>query len=884
MPTLHRLARPLVGIAATLLFGASLSFAPVKAQGEGISDCLPPEGGQGPWVTFRGPRFSSGSTAVADIAVARARPNRALATNGSDIVVSTNAPCEWEPAYSAPEGAGIRALYLSDTGARGWATIETSTAGQSGPGAVVSYDGGVTWRDASNGLPPAGEPEALAIVAARPEVAYLLVDVAGGTADLVFVTIDGGRSWSLASDVTRANPGAAMSGLVADPMDPRSLWGYGDDGLYRSRDGGRSFSPVDEFTGQPTGPVDVVHVPGSDASVTVFRPARRDMVRSLDGGGTWFVNPAPGRASSVAHAADEGSLVMSAGRKIWGYHAASFSWIDLRAPVPGLDGVEAGIRNSGPVYFAHTDRRIGIYTGPSGDRLRVGGADVDFIDLPGIGFPEGIDVKHPELGPARVRLELGVGESKRVRYRFDLPRRPVSLDLFFLVDTTDSMEKVINGLKVTLRDIADDLARRNLDARFGLAEVRTFPDQKVPVPDDRNFVYKLQVQLTKDPRRLVSVLERLTADAGGRYEGNLAALELLATGRELEVDPPGGVNNVPAGRQADFRSSDNTLRVVLHATNSRSFEHPEGGPVLGLGSNRPPDSPAWDEVIAALRTRDIHHVGIAVGKLDGTAEQLARISAGTGSFAVSQAVDCDGDGASDIPLGRPLVCELPSSRVGRGGRLAPAIVNLVDAVQTKADAELRVAEGRRVVARVSPETYRRVVEQSVNLLRFDVVYRCTEATRGERVGVVLEGMIGGVKKAAADATVVCADRAEHDAAVPPNPPLALPIPLPALPPGAPPPPAYTSQAQGQAQSQAQAQAQTALARQEEQRPQLAYALETADELGEEEQFAMSSYRARRRPAASPVFLYGAAAVMAMAFGAASSRKARVQEARATRRT
>jgi photosystem II stability/assembly factor-like uncharacterized protein len=882
MTAVGRLARPAVAFVTTLLLGGSLSVVPVRAQG--FADCLPPGGGDGSWVTFGAPRFSVGPPGIEDIAIARARPNRGLATNGSEIVASTNTPCTWRAGYRAPDGTAVRDIYLGATGNRGWAMLERSIAGRSGPGVAVSDDGGARWRDASGGLPPTGDPQALAVVEAAPEVAFLLVDVGGGTADLVFATTDAGRSWSLRSDVMETNPQAGITGLAADPIDPRTLWAYGRGGLYRSDDGGRSFARVDEFAGEPTGPIDIVHLPGSEAVVTVFRPARRNMARSTDGGATWFGNSVPGTATSVAHARDESSLVISAAGKIWGYHAASFSWIDLLPPRRGLHDVEGGMRNSGPIYFAHTGRRIALYTGPSGDRLPVGGDDLDFLDLPGIGFPQGIEVKDPELGPARELIELDVGDEKRVRYRLDLPRRPVSVDVFFLVDTTDSMERVINDLKITLRDIAGALARRNLDARFGLAEVRTFPDQAVPTPDERNFVYKLQVQLTNDPRELISVLERLTADAGGRYEGNLAALDLLATGRELEVSPPGPVNNVPAGQQADFRSSDNTLRVVVHATNSRTFEHPKGGPVIGLGSSNPPPSPGWNEVISSLSARDIKHVGISVGNNDGTAEELAKISRGTGSVAVTDPVDCDGDGAPDVPPGAPLVCELSANRAARGGGLALPIVNLVDAVQTRTDARLEVTRGQEVVARVSPATYSGVVEQSVNLLDFDVVYRCTEVTRGERVRVVLEGVIGNVGKAAAHATVVCSGRAESDPPLVAASSVTVPLAVLALPPAPPPPPAYTSQAQAQAQSQAQAQAQGALAKQEEQRSQLAYAVQAGNEPGEEEQLAMSAYRPRSSGSGAPVFLYAAATAMTLAFGVATRTSVRVQEARATRRT
>ncbi|HVL65016.1 MAG TPA: hypothetical protein VM573_07600 [Actinomycetota bacterium] len=867
--------RPLVGILTLLLLVGSLWLAPVKAQ---VAVWCRATGNEA-WVTLEGPSFEEGPSEIRDLAVPRLRSNRIFATNGSEILRVTDGGCQWGASHRP--GEAVRSLAATAAAERIWALLETS--GPSGPAArvEVSEDEGSSWREASAGLPPAGAPEALAIVEALPDFAYLLIDVGGGTADLLYATQDGGRSWVLRSDLTKVVPNAGITNLTADPIDPSSLWAYGPGGLYHSTDGGRSFTPVEEFTGRRVGPVDVVHTPDAPAVVTAFRPETADLARSEDGGEQWYQVSAPGPVSSVAHGRSASDLIVSSVGRVWGYHAASFSWIDLRAPEREVTGLEGGVRDVGPIYYGHAGRRIVVYIGPTGERLSVGGGEIDFLDLPGFGFPRGTVTRPPSLEAEARRVQLAPGESRRVRYRLDLPKRPVPLDLFFLVDTTHSMEKLINDLKVTLRDIAADLAARNLDARFGLAESRTFPDQAVPAPDERNFVYRLQVQLTHDPDRLIAALEVLTADAGGRYEGNLASLHQAVTGSGLDLDPPGPVNDVPPGQQADFRR--NALRVIVHATNSRSFDHPQGGPILGLGAQSPPKAPGWDETIDALNDGlGVEHVGIAVGNLDGTAEALQRVSAGTGSRAYGAPVDCDGDGLPDLSAGEPLVCPLAPSRVGDGSTLAPAIVNLVDAIQTKDSVGIRPTRGRSVIDEISPEIHRDVVLQSANVLEFDVRYRCGQGVRGRRVPVTLEAHGAGLTGVEANTVVVCSTTRED--VVPPIPPITTPIALLVIPPAAPPPPAYTGQAQAQAQSQAQAQAQGALAQQEEEQPQLAFAAQATEELATEEELSMSAYRERRRTELPPAMLYSAAAATGLAFTFLTRRRTRVQEARATWRT
>ena len=96
---------------------------------------------------------------------------------------------------------------------------------------LKSTDGGATWRGADSARTSA-IPYQIAVSPADPSYVYATEQDSFGYG--VLVTTDDGSSWR------RYAVGAAVTTVLPDPTDPRSLWLGGPDGLYRSTDEGQS--------------------------------------------------------------------------------------------------------------------------------------------------------------------------------------------------------------------------------------------------------------------------------------------------------------------------------------------------------------------------------------------------------------------------------------------------------------------------------------------------------------------------------------------------------------------------------------------------------------------------------------------------------------------
>jgi hypothetical protein len=181
--------------------------------------------------------------------------------------------------------------------------------GATGGGVWKTDDGGITWNPTSDGFFKTGSVGALAVAPSDPNVVY----VGMGEADIrsnfshgdgVYRSVDGGRTWTHAG-----LPSSRQIGKIAvDPHDANLVFvaALGDvfgpsaeRGLYRSRDGGKSWEKV-LYVSDKTGAVDVAIDPLNPRVVyAAFWPVSRrpwgiesggagsGPYKSTDGGDTW---------------------------------------------------------------------------------------------------------------------------------------------------------------------------------------------------------------------------------------------------------------------------------------------------------------------------------------------------------------------------------------------------------------------------------------------------------------------------------------------------------------------------------------------------------------------------------------------------------------------
>lgn len=875
----------------------AVSLLTPLAAARGAADCGVVSGN---WTTIAGPRFPSGSQAITDLAVDARTPLRFFVTNGTSVMRTTDGGCSWQHSYTLGDQddgplaytaatSRIVALVAPESGGRVLASIAETVANQIRPHVLVSFDAGRSWESGDTGLPPLGSPEGLVVASSSPDTAYVAVDLGGGTLDSLYASSDGGRSWQPRSQ----QPGSGMVGFEVDPTVPNELWAYGN-GLNHSTDGGSTWTPVPEFVGTQTGPVDIFHAEGQESSIFVFVPATRIVQRSVDGGENWLQSYGLPGPTSIDHGANADSRIATSGGDAYVWAPALFRFLDAQAPVGGLTDVSA-TRTSTPSFYMRNASSVLIYAGQTGSDYPIDVDEFDVGDISLIDPPGSLDPEPPELSPDEDTIKIPAGETKRVDYDLSLSKIRTPLDLYFVIDTSESAKPFLRGLASVLQSLVNELSLARLDVRFGLAEYRAYPDSTPPRPScdagtlpvedsdcERNFVYRQVLDLTSTTTALEPAIESLQPIAGGHYDGSLAALYQTATGEGEDVWPQGTTpsyldgHDVEPGQQADY--DDKALKVALIATDEGFVNPPYEG------DDFPPDQRSIDEVIAALNARGdgIKQIGLALGT--EALPDMRKIAAGTGAVAPSGGADCDGDGSPEVGAGDPLVCVAYRGNLESGSNLVPAIVNMVEAVRTREPVTLEVEGRDGIVASVTPDEYEGVVLQSDSALKFGVTYECPLELAGKKSTVDLTASKGPDVLDRATATIVCGKVDEKKkpgffGLFPFDRVLGL---LPLLPLSPPPTLANPSQA---TQAQSQAQAQGAMATQEQEQPQLAmvtqYKSALKEALARDEEYAMTRYRERSGAELPPgMFLGASALLMSAAYAFAVSRRRRTNLARA----
>ena len=847
------------------------------------------------WSTIAAPKFSKGEQAITSHAVDPFDPRKIYVSNGTVVAVTNDTGCKWTETYKGPSGPGAPTAYVIQqihVPSPHTAILRIhETAPISRPRIEVSTSGGENWRTGGAGL-AAGQPEFLNSAQKAPNPLYLGVDVGGGALDLIYASTDSGDTWVLQSNVAQTQALAGITGIEVDPIDPKVVWAFGPGGLFVSRNAAASFEEIPEFSDAGrVGPVDVFHAVGERPYIMAFRPEERRFGVSRSGDQWLFGNQAPPDIDAADHGLSAGDVFVSAGSGVHQYHEQSQGWPNLDAP----SGARAVIATQAPMLMLTARSSSAIFRW-----MQIPGTDGTggFLDEdPDISLvqPPEVIAKESTIFPDDKKIVIPVGESKKIEYTVNLPERPRPLDVFFLVDTSSSMTRTINGLAVGLQDIVNELAKEGIDVHFGLAEYRTYPSSNPPKSaegkKDESFVYKRKVDIQEDVTALANAIEELEASGGGHYDAHLGALKQVVTGEGQDLFPV-GVNNeedVEAGQQASFR--EKAIRVVINATDEKFGRQDGDGsatsvvPSDGTPNPRqapPPSIPSFEEVISLLNSKLIKQVGLSIGYLPE--DDLTRVADETGTVAFGNGVDCDGNGSVEIPVGDPLVCKLRSDTTSDAAiNLVPAVVNLLKSVQDPVPVQLEAVEGAEVVKKIGPDGYENVILQSKNKLTFDVEFACSKRQWGERFPVTLQAdSTVNLSELNVNALVVCKEDKEPKDEVLPVAPLAAPLIALAVPPAPPMPPTVTElSSASQTQAQSQAQAQGAAAQQEQQEPQLAYVAASGLEDEETLELNMTAYSERRGIPASALMGMGTV-MLSMMFGGAMMRQRTQQRSRAQR--
>ena len=839
------------------------------------------------WTELRPRAWSTGPAEIVAYVAAATDERVVVVSNGAAVQRSGDGGCTWTEVHRAtplvagatatvreivatPREGGVGPLLMSlrET------YVDAAGVLVARPRVLVSLDGGLTWVEGGVGLPAVGEPLRLRMGGLVPGIAYLLVAGAPGRPPATYRTSDAGATWRLRNappnNVTKPDEHhPPLTDLVVDPGSPDRLYAWNDTTVLTSSNGGLHWSKVPTLVA-PAVAFDVAPSPvrGSRVRLRVFHPDGTSEF-SDDLAVSWQPHDEGEAVTSVA------SIPVVAGL----YATASATRVRVNGVTLARPIDVTPTDGAVPTDLAFTISDRPYLYGRSGETLvrrrLTRPEERRALGRSTIGLLRAVAPRPPRpasFEPARQDVRLGIGQRRRVTTTLTLPPHPTPLDVYFLSDTTGSMQPVVDGLRQDLAGIVNGLADAGIAAWFGVGDFREYPPPWGSSPD--NFAYRRLRPVGPVNEELRAALAGMDVGGGAR-DGSDSALEALfqaATGAgRLVID---GTDDTPVrliqeALDADFRRD--SVRVVVLASDTAWRDARPGYP-----------GPSEAVTFAALRAHGVHVVGLAIGHdvdrgprngyVGGPGPDLRQVAAATGTVAPTEGVDCDADGFADLAAGAPLVCAInPVS--GGTSVLGPAMSSLLAAVADPVPVTLRVV-GPNGAARVVGETVRVVDRKRHTAFPVVVEAACADERAGTTRDVRLEAVARGRVVTAATVTVGCGVRAPSIlppppvavvggavpfAPLPPPPPAPVPQPNPNLNPNANPQPnPQPGLAPGEDREQAE------LATVEER---------TADR----EEYAFS-----RRPDPPPFHLPAAAAMVAAAVAAHRLRTRHAQHPRSSR--
>jgi photosystem II stability/assembly factor-like uncharacterized protein len=126
-------------------------------------------------------------------------------------------------------------------------------------GIVASTDGGASWLPLDD-FPDSVTVESLAVDPGKPRTLY------ASTTDGLYKTTDGGRSWSnIRGNLPKVVKESVVRSILVHPKSSNVLWaGLSNDGVYKSTDGGATWR--ESYAGMSTAPIDSL-CPGANGTM-----------------------------------------------------------------------------------------------------------------------------------------------------------------------------------------------------------------------------------------------------------------------------------------------------------------------------------------------------------------------------------------------------------------------------------------------------------------------------------------------------------------------------------------------------------------------------------------------------------------------------------------
>ncbi|MDQ1710875.1 MAG: hypothetical protein QOE45_325 [Frankiaceae bacterium] len=745
------------------------------------------------WARIRSPQYAAteGDRKVTAFAVPPAQRGWIYMTNGSVVQLSTSAGCKWDHIYPAPAqtdavAAAPRPRVVTQLVAPSahvlWVASYDDAGGAAHPHVERSPDAAPAagnrtakaFQSFDNGLPAVGRPVRLAVSPVNADQAYLLIDttpdVGHGTTTArrqvfrssVDLTLKDtklpSQSWA---ELTLPAEVTTPAGLVVSPADSSVIWAWAGSSYAVSADRGDHWR-----VRRANGPVTAVDVDGTGRAAVFTREGEDGRLTFVDDTlAVTGTRPVPVVAATAAHARRYGVHAVAGARGTYGWDVNQKRWVPIHP---------RGVRPFERVTFG-TSAAAGILLGQSGgDLYRLdlfagdafltppmtnGGDDVEVNGDGSIAKPT-IRVQHHDVtvAPARTAPD---------RVDFGVPPSPVPLDVFFLMDTTDSMGTAIEGLKKGVKQIARNLkARTHGSACFGVGDVK---DESVVHSTGATTLapYTLVQQITCDLDELQRGVDKLTEGGGNadEREAQTIALTQAVTGKG-QAEPPA----VLPGQDAHFTAP---TRVIVLITDA-GFMH---GTVSGS---------TFPTIKDTVRTLNAYHdtkvVGIVVHTSNSFTKALADVTAvvqGTHTVAPEWGVDCDGIGGPDVGPGAPLVCETEN----QAPAIEPAIVALLLNIKDPGTMASEVVDPHHVVARVDGSLSGIVDLKRENHQPYTVHVTCSPEQDGQDLPVRLYGSVRGETLVADEVVVHCRAPKVLAVQVPPPDPQAdavpeLPLPKP----------------------------------------------------------------------------------------------------------